>query len=121
MVAQVRPPSWLPARSASFSYDVLWPDYPLDGVGVDLDAAIAQEALEGCAPGRGIADRLGEFGFAGQVGQLLLPQIEQRCDNGGGLLLSRFHPRCRILAVDVWLDKAQPSSRRSALPGASSH
>jgi hypothetical protein len=56
---------------------------PIDGVGVDLDTAVAQEALEGCAPGRGIADRLGEFAFAGQAGQLRLPQIEERCGDGG--------------------------------------
>ena len=54
--AQVRPPPWLPAKSA---------DRRLDDVGVDFDATVAQEALEGYAPGSGIADRLGEFGFAG--------------------------------------------------------
>lgn len=48
-----------------FSRDGLRADCPLDGIGVDLDAAAAQEALESGAPGRGIADRLGEFGFAG--------------------------------------------------------
>ena len=79
-------------------------DCPLDGVGVDLDAAVVQEALEGDAPGCGIADGLGELGFAGQAGQLLLPQIEQRRDDGGGLFLACFHPRCGILAADVGLD-----------------
>ena len=33
----------------------------------DLDPAIDQEALESDAPGRGIADRLREFRFAGQA------------------------------------------------------
>ena len=41
----------------------LRPDRSLDGVGVDLDAVVVQEALEGCAPERSIADRLGQFGF----------------------------------------------------------
>lgn len=89
-----------------FSGDGLWPDRPLDGVGVDHDATVAQEALESKAPGWGIADRLGKYGygFAGQAGQLLLPQIERRCDDGGGLFLARFHPRCGILAADGGLD-----------------
>jgi hypothetical protein len=51
-----------------FSCDGLGPDRPLDGVGVDLDAAVTQESLKSAAPGCGIADRLGEFGFAGQAG-----------------------------------------------------
>lgn len=59
---------------------------PLDDVEVDLDAAIAEEALESGAPGSGIADRLGDFGFSGEAGQLLLPQIEERRDGGGGFL-----------------------------------
>src|SRR5438045_9335946 len=87
-----------------FSCDGLRADCPLDGVGVDLDAAVAQEALESEAPGRGIADCFGEFGFAGQAGQLLRPQIEQRRDDGGGLFLARFPPHWRILTRDARLD-----------------
>ena len=90
------------------SCDGLWSDRPLNDVGVDLDAAVGQEALESEAPGCGIADRLGEFGFAGQARQLLLPQMEEPRDNGGGLFLARFHPRLRILAADVGLDLPQP-------------
>jgi hypothetical protein len=43
MVAQVHPPPLLPAKSA---------DRPLGGVRVDLNAAVAQEALEGYAAQR---------------------------------------------------------------------
>jgi len=93
----------------------LWPDRALDGVGVELDAAVAQEALESGAPGCGIANRLGEFGFAGQARQLLLPQIEQRFDDGGRLFLACFHPRCRILAADVGLDRPKPGHCRDGL------
>jgi hypothetical protein len=55
----------------------------------------------------GIADRLGEFGFAGQAGQLLLPQIEERRDDGRGLFLAHLHPRCGILRVQP-LDVKRP-------------
>jgi hypothetical protein len=57
------------SEQSIFSREGLRPDRPLDGIGVDLDAAVAQEALEGGASGCGIADRLGEFGFARQAGQ----------------------------------------------------
>ena len=45
-----------------FSCDSLGPDRPLDGVGVDLDAASLRKSLKSAAPGYAIADRL-EFAF----------------------------------------------------------
>ncbi|MEY9336146.1 hypothetical protein ABIF16_009452 [Bradyrhizobium elkanii] len=81
----------------------------------ELDAAVAQEALESGAPGCGIADRFGELGFAGQARQLLLPQIEERFDDGGRPFLACFHPRCRILAADVGLDRPKPGHCRDGL------
>jgi hypothetical protein len=47
------------------------------------------------------------FGFAGQAGQLLLPQIEERRDDGRGLFLAHLHPRCGILRVQP-LDVKRP-------------
>ena len=70
---------------------------PLDGVGVDFEAAVAQEALESDAPGLAY----------GQAGQLLLPQIEERRDDGRGLFLAHLHPRCGILRVQP-LDVKRP-------------
>lgn len=46
------------------SDDCLGPDCPLDDIGVDLDAAVGQEALEDSPPGRGVADRLGQLRFS---------------------------------------------------------
>ncbi|KRR28530.1 hypothetical protein CQ13_39550 [Bradyrhizobium retamae] len=83
----------------------MWPDRALDGFGVELDATVAQEALESGAPGCGIPDRLSELGFAGQARQFLLPQIEERFDDGGRLFLACFHPSCGILATDVGFDR----------------
>ena len=45
-----------PSEERILPRNCLRPYCPLDNVGVDLDAAITQEALESCAPGRSIAD-----------------------------------------------------------------
>ncbi len=68
----------------------LGPDCPFNDVRVELDAAIAQEALkDGAARGR-IADRLGELRFSGYPWQGLVPEIEELRDNyGAGLLTHR--------------------------------
>ena len=73
---------------------------------VDLDPAIDQEALESDAPGRGIADRLREFRFAGQARQLLLPEIEERRDDSGGPFLAHLHSGCRLATYAMWWIKA---------------
>ena len=44
MIAQLAPPSSVPAKSALFSTQGDRPNGALDGVGVDLDAAVLEEA-----------------------------------------------------------------------------
>jgi len=63
----------------------LGPDCSLDDVGVELDAAIGQEALEDGATRDRVADRLGELRFAGDPRQGLLPEGEELGDNRGGV------------------------------------
>jgi hypothetical protein len=64
-----------------FSCDGLGPDRPLDGVGVDLDAAVTQESLKSAAPGCGIADRLREF-LPDRRGSYLCERISERVVSG---------------------------------------
>ena len=54
--------------------DGLRPDGALDGIAVDIEAAVMQEAFESLASACGIADRLGEFGLAGNAPQFLFPE-----------------------------------------------
>src|SRR4051794_7439944 len=60
IVAHVRPPPSDPANSRILACDCLRADGALDRVGIKLDTAVVQEALERGAARQGIADRLGE-------------------------------------------------------------
>lgn len=91
MVAQVRPPPSLPAKSEFFLVIDLWPDGALDDVGVELDAAVGQDALEDRPTRDGVTDRLGEFRFAGDPRQGVLPQSEELGDHRRRGLLARRH------------------------------
>lgn len=46
-------------------------DRALDGIGIDFDPAVGEEALECAAPRDGIADRFGKLRFARQFQQFL--------------------------------------------------
>ena len=108
MVAQVRPPPSLPANKAVLSRDCLRPDGALDDVGVDLDAAIGEEALERGAAAQGVADRLGQLGFARQPAAVPFPTGRTaRRRSAPDLLLARLHPGCGILAADGLLDRPE--------------
>src|SRR5690349_24549473 len=89
--------------------DGLWPDCALDSVAIDVEATLVQEAFEGLATASGIADGLGEFRFAGDAAQLLLPERPELCDDGSRLLLARGSAGFGILAADFFLDRPQPS------------
>ena len=51
-------------EEAVLSGDGLGPDGAFDGVAVDVDAAVVEEALERRAARQGVADRFGELGLA---------------------------------------------------------
>lgn len=96
-----------PGKQRILARDGLGPDCPLDGIGVDIEAAIVQEALERLAAAPGIADRLGEFRLAGDAAQFLFPEQPEFGDDGGRLILSRGPSDLRVLAADFFLDSPQ--------------
>src|SRR6476659_9767069 len=69
--------------------DRLRADRALDGVAVDIEAAVTQEALETLAPDLGIADRFGKSRLAGDTGQFLFPEWPEVGDDRGGSFLTR--------------------------------
>src|SRR3982750_3971779 len=81
--------------------DCLRPDRPLDDVGIDLDTAVDEEAFENFAPGRGIADGLGQLRLPRDTRQLHFPEIEQLGHHGGRPLLTGGHAGCRSKAADI--------------------
>ncbi len=106
MVAQLVPPPSLPAKSEFFLV-MAWgliARSTLDDVGVELDAAVGQEALEDGATRDGVADRLGELRFAGDPRQGLLPEGEELGDDRGGGLLTHRDTCVRALAAHGLLD-----------------
>ena len=69
--------------------DGLRADRALDGIVVDVEPAIVEEALERGAPAYSVADRVGEFGFARDALELGLPShrgIEHRGGTANGLI-----------------------------------
>src|SRR5213082_2765423 len=50
--------------------DCLRPDRPLDDAGINLNAAVDEEAFKSFAPGRGIADGLGQLRLPRDARQL---------------------------------------------------
>ena len=62
-------------------------DRTLDGVGVDLDAAVVEEPAEPVPAIQGIADRLGELALAAGAGEAGLQEPAQARDQGSAALL----------------------------------
>lgn len=69
--------------------DGLRPDGALDDVGIELDPAVVEEALEVLAATQGVADRFGELALAGDTAEFGLPALEQLGDHRCGGLLAR--------------------------------
>src|SRR5690606_15565177 len=84
--------------------DGLVPDSPLDGIGVDIEATIVQEALETLAAAPGIPDRLGEFRLVRDAAQFLFTERPEIGYDGGRLLLSRGSAIRRSLTANALLD-----------------
>lgn len=84
--------------------DGLGPDGALDGVGVDLDAAIAEEALKRLAAAGRVADGLGQSGFSRDAGEFGLPELEEVGDDRRGLRLPDGPTLLGALPTDAGLD-----------------
>jgi hypothetical protein len=82
-------------------------DRALDGVAVDIEAAVTQEALESLAPALGIADRFGKSRLAGDTGQFLFPEWPEVGDDRGGSFLTRGAAKIGIMAPDSFLNLPQ--------------
>jgi hypothetical protein len=80
-----------------------YPDGALDDVGVELDQAVSQEALEDLAPGNGVADGLGQLRLARDARQVVLPEGEQPGHDGRGDGLPRGGAGRWILAAHLSL------------------
>ena len=61
----------------------------LDDVGVDLDSAVVEEALEVVSATQRVADRLGQLALAGEAPEFGLPPLEQLGDDRCSAPLAR--------------------------------
>ena len=78
MIAQLAPPSSLPAKSAFFLFSAMGRMLLLDRVGIDLNAAVVEEADQAVPVVQAIADRLGCLGVARQFRELFSEPRFQR-------------------------------------------
>src|SRR3546814_3202977 len=60
------------------------PDRPLDGVIIELDPSIVEEAGEAFPVVEGVPNGLGRVGASGQLGQHLLEPRQHICDDRSG-------------------------------------
>ena len=83
------------------------PDGSLDGVGIDLDAPVVEEAGEALPAGERVADRLGEPGLLADEFELGLEPGLERLDDRAALLLARAAALIGGAAADVALDRIE--------------
>lgn len=84
MVAQCSPPPSEPAKSAF--------DRAFDDVGVDLDAAVVEEATKSGPARERVADRFGELALLTDQGELLAQPWLEGIDDGAASLLAGGAP-----------------------------
>ena len=82
-------------------------DRAFDDVGVDLDTAIGKEALERSAAAQGVADGLGQLGFARQAWQFLFEHGEQLGHDGVGAFCPDAGAQFGSMAADILLDRPE--------------
>ncbi len=105
------------SEEAIFPGDGLGSDSSLDNVGVELDAAVGQEALEYVATRYGIPESFGEFGFTRHPRQGRLPECEQVTDDRRRTFLTRCDTSFGTLAADGVLDFPEPRHTLDRLRG----
>ena len=87
-------------------------DRPLDGIGIDLDPAVVEEAVETLPVREPVADRLGELALPAQERELFAEPRLELGDEWARAFLSDGAARVRLAAEDVGLD---PIERGDAL------
>lgn len=76
----------------------------LDGVGVDLDAAVVEEPAQTVPAGQSIADRLAQLAFGGDLGGLGLEPGLEGLEDGPAPLPPQRLPPIGVLPADLCLD-----------------
>src|SRR5262249_29517007 len=87
-----------------FSSESNRPDCALDGVGVQLDAAIVQEARQAFPARERVPHRLGQSAASGQKRELRLKPEPHRLDDGLGAIATRREAVCWCLTAKFGLD-----------------
>ena len=86
----------------------------LDGVHVQFDAAVVQEASQTKPARQRVPDRLGECALSRQQRRLRLEPGVQSVDDWLGATVTNHKPLCRRLTVSVSFDGIKFAVRRSA-------
>jgi hypothetical protein len=113
-VAQCSAPPSEPANKAFFRFSVIGPDGTLDGVVVELDAAVVEEAGQTLPARQRIADRFGEFALLADQPEFCAQPWLQCVDQRTALLLPH-NPTAA--AADVVLDRIQRSDALQRFAG----
>src|SRR5690606_21624175 len=93
------------------------PDGSLDGVGIDLDAPVVEEAGEALPAGERVADRLGEPGLLADEFELGLEPGLERLDDRAALLLARAAALVGGATADLALDRVERGDALQRLAG----
>src|SRR5690606_28316208 len=94
-----------------------WPDGALDGVGVDLDAAVIEEAAQAFPVAQTVADRFGQRRASRQPSQLFVEPRLQRLDQWPRSRLPPSTARVGRLAADLGLDSIQRADTLQRVAG----
>lgn len=93
------------------------PDGAFDDVGVDLDAAVVEEAGEPLPPREGVADRLGELGLLADQAELLAQPWLEHLDDRPALLSARGPSLVGTATADLSLDAIESGNVLQRLAG----
>jgi hypothetical protein len=89
-------------------------DGALDGVVVELDAAVIDEARQALPARQGIADGLGKLAFPADQAEFYAQPRLKRVDQGPAFQGSDRSALLRTSAPDIFLDGVEPGNRWSA-------
>src|SRR3546814_5918194 len=91
------------------------PDRPLDGVIIELDPSIVEEADEAFPVVEGVPNGLGRVEASGQLGQHLLEPRQHICDDRSGFSLAHRQPVFGAGASDTSLRSEEHTSELQSL------
>ena len=92
-------------------------DGTFDGIGIELDAAILEEAAKGRPTSERIADRFGKLAALRDTRQLRLQPLPQRDDQGTCFGLANGNPLCGWLSPDRLIDGIDPGDATDRFTG----